>query len=101
MPLSPSQMQHIMTRSRTRGLGEQSEAEAHSILRSVRQLLLTANVTSSLFLATRIMEAIRSSETSVITTVTGRNIAEDGILQEMWSLVPKGPTSRAVAVEDQ
>jgi hypothetical protein len=37
-------------------------------------------VPSSLILVTLIMEALRSSETSVRTTVTQRNIPEDDIL---------------------
>jgi hypothetical protein len=36
-------------------------------LRSVRRLLVTANVPSSPILVTLIMEALRSSETSVLT----------------------------------
>jgi hypothetical protein len=45
------------------------------------QLLVTANVVpSSPILVTLIMEAICSSETSILTRVTGHNIPEDGIL---------------------
>jgi hypothetical protein len=51
-------------------------------LRSMRRLLVTAKVVpSSLILVTLVMESLRSSETSVLTRVTQRRIAEDGFIQ--------------------
>jgi hypothetical protein len=50
-------------------------------LRSVLQLLVTANVVpSSPILFTLMVNAIHSSETSILTIATRRHIPEDGIL---------------------
>jgi hypothetical protein len=53
-------------------------------IRSVLWLLVTANVVPSLpILVTLIMEMICSSETSVLTRTTARNIPEDCILRKL------------------
>jgi hypothetical protein len=59
--------------------------ERSAFIRSVRRLLVTANaVPSSPILVTLIMEAIRSSETLVLTRATRRNVPEDGILHSYY-----------------
>jgi hypothetical protein len=60
----------------THRLLHQGEKNRVLFLHSVLQLLVTANVLNLLILFTLMTEAIRSSETSVLTRATQRNIQD-------------------------
>jgi hypothetical protein len=62
------------------GIGEPGTTLAVTSARRTLRLLVTVNVVpGSPILVTLMMEALRSSETSVLTTSTQRNIPEEGM----------------------
>jgi hypothetical protein len=59
-------------------------AKGYYLLRTMRRLLVSANVPRSPILVTLMMGALRSTETSVLTRVTRSNIPEDSNLHSLF-----------------
>jgi hypothetical protein len=74
----------LVVTSNRRTLRRNTKLTVHFVfLRSVRRLLVTTNVPSSPILVTLIMEALSSSETSVLTGAIQHNIPEDAVLHSL------------------
>jgi hypothetical protein len=74
--------EHIATVIRVKGIGEVGTTLAVTSNRCTLRRAVTAYVVPSLpILVTMMMEAIYSSETSVLTRATRRNIPEDRFLE--------------------
>jgi hypothetical protein len=85
VPCGSCKNQHFRGMHRLSGLGTALTVTSNRS-RSVLRLLVTANVPSSPILVNLITDAIRPSETSVLTRVTQRSIQEDDILHELGML---------------
>jgi hypothetical protein len=74
-------VERIASIIRVTRIGELQTLAVTNNRRTLLRLLVNANVVlSTSILVALIVEAIRSSETSVLTRITRRNIQEDGLL---------------------